>query len=316
LPFGPFETIAFRVRRSSGVKRVTRFFLFIGMTLTLECSSVLAVESLCPGGSNPDPGVIWCDDFEDSTPLSQKYFEYDDGNGNFVRAPGVGVNGSYGMRVVWQTGQVSAGSLKRTFGRNPVNSQSHLTTDFREIYWRQYLRMAPGWTGSPQKLSRAMILANADWAQALIAHVWSGRDTDYLVIDPASGIKRGALVTTRYNDSANLTWLGAKASVTPVFNAASSGRWFCIEAHVKLNTAGRSDGVFELWIDNDLTAGRNNLNWVDSWREYGINAIFFENYWNDGAPGERIRYFDNIVISTSRIGCIGSRPVSVPVGLR
>src|SRR5262245_59982590 len=167
---------------------VGMFFLSIGMTFILKCSSAWAAESLCPGGSNPDPNVIWCDAFEDSTPLSQKYFEYDDGNGSFVRAPGIGVGGSYGMRVVWHPGQVAAGSLKRTFGRNPVNSQIHVTTDFREIYWRHYLRMAPGWHGSPQKLSRAMILANANWAQALIAHVWSGRDTDYLVIDPASGV--------------------------------------------------------------------------------------------------------------------------------
>jgi hypothetical protein len=267
------------------------------------CSSALAVESICPGGNSPDPGVIWCDDFEDATPLSQKYFEYNNHGRSFVRAPGVGFNRSYGMRVFWQKGQVSAGGFKRTFGRNPVNSQSHSTTDFREIYWRQYLMMHPGWTGNPDKMSRATILATPNWAQAMIAHLWSGR-TDDLVIDPATGIKQGRLVTTHYNDFANLTWLGAKSSVTPVFHTSSSGRWFCIEAHVKLNTAGRSDGVFEFWIDNDLAARRNGLNWVDTWQDYGINAIFFENYWNAGAPGERTRYLDNIVISIKRIGCI------------
>jgi hypothetical protein len=106
--------------------------------LALGRSPALAAESICPGGSNPDPNVIWCDDFEDPRPLSQKYFEYDDRSGSFQRMPGVGLNASYGMQVLWQTGQLSAGSLKRTFGRNPVNSQSNVTTDFREIYWRPF----------------------------------------------------------------------------------------------------------------------------------------------------------------------------------
>src|SRR5437879_5637270 len=107
--------------------------------MATRCSSAFAVESICPGGSSADPSVIWCDDFDGPTPLSQKYFEYDDNGGAFVRTPGAGLNGSAGMQVFWRTGQVSAGGFKRTFGRNPVNSQSHSTTDFREIYWRQYL---------------------------------------------------------------------------------------------------------------------------------------------------------------------------------
>src|SRR5207244_12961522 len=56
---------------------------FLMATIIQPCSSALAVESICPGGSDPDPNVIWCDDFDDATPLSQKYFEYDDHRGTF-----------------------------------------------------------------------------------------------------------------------------------------------------------------------------------------------------------------------------------------
>jgi len=31
--------------------------------------------------------------------------------------------------------------------------------------------------------------------------------------------------------------------------------------------------------------------------------VFFENYWNDGAPAAQERDLDNIVVSTERIGC-------------
>jgi hypothetical protein len=44
---------------------------------------------------------------------------------------------------------------------------------------------------------------------------------------------------------------------------------------------------------------------MDSFRDYGINAVYVENYWNDGAPHAQERYFDNFVVSTQRIGCLG-----------
>jgi hypothetical protein len=290
--------------------------LLVALTLQLHAPSVAgAIEAQCPGGASPLPSVIWCDDFDDGTPLRDKYFEYDDDAGDFVPVPGVGVDGSVGMRVVWQPGEVSAGSLKRTFGRSPVNSQSHSTLDFREIYWRQYLRMAPGWTGNPDKLSRATILATPNWAQAMIAHLWGSGD--YLLIDPASGTDPGGtLVTTTFNDFDHLRWLGSQRGVTPIFSAAESGKWHCVEAHVTLNAPGSSDGVFEFWIDGRLEARRAALNWVGDWQSYGINAVFFENYWNAGAPGERRRYLDNLAISTTRIGCLDAVAPSPPRNLQ
>ena len=262
---------------------------------------------MCPGGTNPNANVLWCDSFEDLTPLTEKYFEYDNNGGDFVRVPGEGVAGGFAMQAKWQAGEVGAGGFKRTFGRNPVNSQSHSTTDFSEIYWRLYLRMKPGWTGSPDKLSRATILANSNWAQAMIGHVSSNGDP--LMIDPASGIDpNGKLATTQYNDFANLRWLGNRTGTTPIFSTQAAGNWYCIEARVKLNTPGVSDGIFEFWIGNNLEASRKDLNWVGTWQDYGINAVFFENHWNAGAPAEMIRYFDHIVISTQRIGCLGDNP--------
>src|SRR5439155_12103371 len=73
-----------RVRTLTVMKEAT-LILFLMATIIRECPSVFAVESICPGGKNPDSNVIWCDDFDDATPLSQKYFEYDDAGGMFVR---------------------------------------------------------------------------------------------------------------------------------------------------------------------------------------------------------------------------------------
>ena len=92
--------------------------------------------------SNPPPGTIWCDDFEDSISLTTKYFDYNDDGGEFVPIPGVGTNGSVGLRGRWDTGDVNAGYIRRSFGRNPAGSQSHSTINFDEIYWRIDVRPA------------------------------------------------------------------------------------------------------------------------------------------------------------------------------
>jgi hypothetical protein len=278
----------------------------VAVTSTLPTITVTTVSAgTC---AVPAAGWIWCDDFEQDRLAS--YFEYDNAGGDFVRAASVGRNSSVGMRSRWSTvGRVSAGSLHLAFGKTPqavfrpVDAGTQL---YRDLYWRMYVRTQPGWTGgSAVKLSRAMVLASANWAQAMIAHVWGETDaTGFLNLDPVRGTDAGGtLLTTQYNDFANFTWLGLVRGSTELFAASRAGTWFCVEARARLNDAGQSNGVFQLWIDGVLDAERTGLNWLGTFSAYGINAVFFENYWNAGAPQAEERYFDDIVVSTQRIGC-------------
>jgi len=280
----------------------------VPVTSTLPTVTVTAASASECGATQP-AAWIWCDDFEQNRLAS--YFEYDSANGDFMRVAGVGVNGSYGMRARWSTvGQSSAGSLHLAFGKTPSSYFKPVdagTQNYRDIFWRMWVRLQSGWTGGgADKLSRATVFANANWAQAMAAHVWSGMspDENYLLLDPASGTdSAGALQTTQYNDVNNFRWFGAVRGNTALFATAQAGNWFCVEAHAKLNDAGQSNGVFELWINGTLDAQATNLNWLGSFSAYGINAIFFENFWNAGAPQVEERYFDGIVVSTQRIGC-------------
>jgi hypothetical protein len=118
-----------------------------------------------------------------------------------------------------------------------------------------------------------------------------------------------------YNDFNHLRWLGAQSGTTPLFDgqASHNDKWYCIEARVKLNDPGQSNGIQEFWIDGNLETNKTGLNFVGSYTSYGINAIFFENYWNSGAAQNEERYFDNIVVSTQRIGCLGnSNTIAAP----
>jgi len=146
------------------------------------------------------PEWIFCDDFEDNTPLKGqgRYFEHDNDGGDFVVVDGPGLNGSRGLRARFQAGEVSAGALHLAFGRVPdayFNKGIRPGEDFRDIYYRVYMRNQAGWQGSPAKLSRATVFAGSNWSQAMIAHLWSSGD--FLLIDPASGVgSNGKVVTT------------------------------------------------------------------------------------------------------------------------
>ncbi|TKB86240.1 MAG: hypothetical protein E8D43_04775 [Nitrospira sp.] len=73
---------------------------------------------------------------------------------------------------------------------------------------------------------------------------------------------------------------------------------------MKLNNGDADDGVLEYWIDDRLDAQRTGINWIGTYRDYGINAVYLEQYWTS-VPFAQIqqRYFDNFVVSTARIGC-------------
>jgi hypothetical protein len=101
-----------------------------------------------------------------------------------------------------------------------------------------------------------------------------------------------------------LRWIGSAEGRTPLFNSANVGKWFCIEVHMKLNSPDAADGLFEYWIDDRLEARRAALNWIGDYHDYGINAVYLEQYWTS-VPFTRVqqRYWDNFVVSTARIGC-------------
>lgn len=221
---------------------------------------------------------------------------------------GAGKDGSRGMRALWQAGEAYAGDLKKSFGRAPDgyigNHAARPDEDFEEIYWKYDLRMEPDWVGQPHKITRAIGFWSGDWSQFMVAHVWEdsalglGQDP-VRCVDPETSEPR----CFGYNDFANMDWLGHEDADVQIYDPSMVGPWVCIEHQVRLNTPGASDGLFRTWVDGSLEIDTGGLNWRAAYTDYGINSIFFENYWNGGSPAEQERYWDNIVISTERIGC-------------
>ena len=211
-----------------------------------------------------------------------------------------------------RAGQVSVGHLHLAIGKTPspyFRPVDAGTERYREIYWRHLIKFQVGWVGAGgNKMSRAQVLVDRYWAQAATGPVWSGIMSEgepyRLGLAPSSGTDAAGIVrTTEYNDFAHYRRLGVAWSRTPIFDRTHVGKWYCIEVHARLNDPGRTNGLFELWINGAPEARIDGLNWQGAYTEYGINTVFLENYWNDGAPQPQERYFDNFIVSTQRIGC-------------
>ena len=217
------------------------------------------------------------------------------------------------MRTLFRQGKAGAGWLHRAFGRTPQARMRPVddgTKNYREVYWRFYLRNEPGWTGGGgHKLTRARGFASADtWQQSFAAPLWSGKNDEslnLLLLDPVSGTDEAGVLLPYVSGSLGegARWLGIKRGETQLFDSVQVGEWYCIEVHARLNDSGTSNGEFEYWIDGIEQPGRDGMNWVGSFDQFGINTISLDNYWNDGAPKDQERYLDNFVVSTERIGC-------------
>lgn len=252
-----------------------------------------------------DPDVIWYDDFDSE----KKYLE---SKGIIDRKEFFGSEGG-SMAAGFNKGDVTGrGNRKLVFGDFPdPDSLAPVVKrgkGFKKIYWRIYVKHEYGWEGSPAKMSRATSIVSGNWQQAMIAHVWSGPDNS-LTLDPASGVQGHTQIikSTRYNDFENLNWLGNEPSSRFRISATEeSGYWVLVEASAKLNTPGKNDGSTSLWINGQLEAERQHLNFRGSYTGHGINAVFLESYWNTGSIKTQGRWYDNFVVSTSPIGPVSS----------
>lgn len=86
------------------------------------------------------------------------------------------------------------------------------------------------------------------------------------------------------------------------------GRWYCVEAHIDMNTPGQSDGVLEGFVD-----GREAFSKTDaSFRRAAEGNLAVKSLWFDvfyGRQGEATSpvdnsiFFDSLAAGPSRIGC-------------
>ena len=254
-------------------------------------SCVLAVGMVINVGTagawDPPAGtLLWQDNFEDGRLLSAKYEDVSD-RGMAVSADDA-FDGSHSLKQTYAQGQVDAGWVSK-FASGGFPDR---------VFVRWYHKFETGFQGYPAKMARIRY-RNPDWRGPLAVHCWAAGDN--------SG--RMAL-DVRAEDSHQRNSAGFLPIALTRFtfaNPTNIGRWVCFEMEVQLNTPGKTDGHYRLWIDDQLEVERMNVDLRGN-RTYKINEIMLDCYWNDGSPRPQSRYYDAFVISRAKIG--PARPAS------
>lgn len=84
------------------------------------------------------------------------------------------------------------------------------------------------------------------------------------------------------------------------------GRWYCVEAHVKMNTPGRSDGVLEGFVDGQTAYSASNVTFRRSGESrLKVKSLWFDVYHGGDAtsPKTNTIHFDSLAAGPERIGC-------------
>jgi hypothetical protein len=232
------------------------------------------------------PEWLWCDDFEDEKPLSEKY--QDVSSNGFARSGDDKFDGTYSLCQLYTPGQVDAGWVIRV---DNSGFPEHL-------FYRWYHKFEKGFTGFPPKMARVRYrMRSGDWSSSLALHCWI--DKGFVVADVA------AKTSTQANSSG---WLPVAVSSFSFDSLANMGRWVCFEMEVQLNTPGKNDGLYRVWADNLQIIERLNVD-LRGIETYKLNEVMLDCYWNGGSPKEQRRYYDNFVISTQRIGMMAGSTV-------
>lgn len=100
---------------------------------------------------------------------------------------------------------------------------------------------------------------------------------------------------------------GANDKASP---AATSklGSWTCVEARVAANAGGNADGSQTLWLDDSEVGSWNGIRWRSD-DDLKLNAVGLWHYVTDDSyqagQSQQTLWFDDVVVSTTRIGCGG-----------
>lgn len=84
--------------------------------------------------------------------------------------------------------------------------------------------------------------------------------------------------------------------------------WTCLEMMMQINTPGAPDGSMAFWVDDTLALEVGDMQWRDV-PELQLNRAMLEHFIDPGDTDHANRiWFDDVVVSTERIGCAAALP--------
>ncbi|MFA3789573.1 polysaccharide lyase [Aliiglaciecola sp. SL4] len=179
-----------------------------------------------------------------------------------------------------------------------------------EAYFRYYSMLAPGAkvSGGGKLPGFGGTYNKAGWGGRANngKNGWSARGSFFKSVSPSNTDWGGRMpigsyiyeVDTRNKYGKSIPWGDELSTMQP-------GRWYAIEQYVKLNSPGKKNGIFKVWIDGVLIYERHNMHFRDT-EKLKIEKVWLNYYFGGVAkPKNNFNmYLDNIVIASSYIGPI------------
>jgi hypothetical protein len=272
-----------------------------------------------PGCDGSDSNVLMCDDFEDGV-----WYRINCDQGSITDSPSGGWCGTIYTNPITPPGAAVCGSLGavgtncaadgglHTGSIGGVNMADHNFVGHArvdEVFVRYYYKTDSGYVWGAEK----SVTFN-DCCAGVGGIKWGNFSFNCAAGTPSStaSLTMGIVaedICQRQNVGNNIT--------------IQSGRWYFFELHMKLNTPGAKDGVWEVWVNDCGTNGlgctgtptlrmrRTDVNWGRTSTNDKIGSLWWENWANPPSVGTN--YIDQIKVS--KVGPIGfSGGSSAPTG--
>ena len=97
--------------------------------------------------------------------------------------------------------------------------------------------------------------------------------------------------------------------------AVRLGQWDRLKLRVRLNTPGASNGIVQMWVNDQLVADHANVN-VRGDTSYGINKLNLSTFATDASPASAVQRHDELVLGTTDPDIAPAKPLNVRVMVR
>jgi hypothetical protein len=291
---------------------------------TLADTSAVTVATAAPnsmyfnssetGGDGSNPNYLLADDFEDGNWYSKNCDDANNSGGllqtdgwcgtiyaNPITPANAAVCGNAGLAGT--NCAATSGYHSGAIGGRNMASHGFVggATNLNEAYFRVYFQPQADYVGGHEKMFDFTRDAESGQLVALCYNYFGSQTMGCIpYLHQDDGVQGQANAWMRSNMASTVT-------LVPT-------HWYYFEMHVKLNTPGAYDGVFEWWLNDCGVAGTSctgtptlrgrytNVKYRDSGAESSVTlgGIWIENWANEATIGTM--YYDNVIASKAQIG--------------
>jgi len=259
--------------------------------------------------STSDPSFTLLSETWEQRTFQNWQFDFVQGNTTIETSPVY--NGNY---AVMQKSS-SPGNFVHIFGDHPYNSGTKFFADDVTLEEHYFLPSNFQFPSSDLKLwlMNSFVSWNAGYSTAEgqpKPHTWAPY---YIAISVnGSGQPFGQLTRADGLGGTGVLWqnLGQNVGSSVSLN---KNQWNKIKFRLKLNDLGMSNGIFELWVNDQLKCSYNNVNFRGTYSGTGWNHLMMSMHANPSHPQSQSISRDNITLTSGQTGLINIQP---PLRLR